>query len=142
MSENFSNELIDRIILFNRQIVDHRRESFGVNYERIERVFSKANLFNDIADQRTRIIKKATAILGGISWQQPFNNGNKTTAITFTKYFLQKNGFDLKISTDQEEDELIDLLVKTVYKFEDDSTIFTEIEEYLNGKVKSKSKLS
>ncbi|MHB8547324.1 MAG: Fic family protein [Nitrosotalea sp.] len=66
----------------------------------MEGVFSKANSFNDIKDQRTRIIKKATAVLGGISWQQPFNNGNKTIAIIVTKYFLQKNGFDLRLSTD------------------------------------------
>lgn len=142
MSENFSKELINRIILVNKRIVDHRQESFGVDYERIEEVFSKANSFNDITDQRTRIIKKAVAVLGGISWQQPFNNGNKTMAIIVTRYFLQKNGFDLKLSTDQEEDELIDLLVRTVYKFEDDPTIFSEIEEYLNRKVENKSKFS
>ncbi|MGI0065717.1 MAG: Fic family protein [Nitrosopumilaceae archaeon] len=139
MSENFSKEIINSIILGNKHIVNHRNESFGVNDERIEWVFSKANSFNDIKDQRTRIIKKATAILGGISWQQPFNNGNKTIAIILTKYFLQKNGFDLRLSTDQEEDELIDLLIRTVYKFEDDPTIFSEIEEYLNRKVENKS---
>ncbi len=139
MSENFSNELISNIILGNKHIVNHRNESFGVNDERIEWVFSKANSFNDIKDQRTRIIKKATAVLGGISWQQPFNNGNKTIAIIVTKYFLQKNGFNLRLSTDQEEDELIDLLVRTMYKFEDDPTIFSEIEEYLNRKVENKS---
>ncbi|MGI0060137.1 MAG: Fic family protein [Nitrosotalea sp.] len=139
MSENFSKELINSIILGNKHIVNHRNESFGVNEERIELVFSKANSFNDIKDQRTRIIKKATAVLGGISWQQPFNNGNKTMAIIVAKYFLQKNGFDLRLSTDQEEDELIDLLVKTMYKFEDDPTIFSEIEEYLNRKVENKS---
>ncbi|MGI0063012.1 MAG: Fic family protein [Nitrosotalea sp.] len=139
MSEDFSGELINNIILGNKHLVNHRNESFGVNDERIKWVFSKANSFNDIKDQRTRIIKKATAVLGGISWQQPFNNGNKTMAIIVAKYFLQKNGFDLRLSTDQEEDELIDLLVKTMYKFEDDPTIFSEIEEYLNRKVENKS---
>ncbi len=139
MSENFSKELINSIILGNKHIVNHRNESFGVNDERIEWVFSKANSFNDIKDQRTRIIKKSTAVLGGISWQQPFNNGNKTIAIIVTKYFLQKNGFDLRLSTDQEEDELIDLLIRTMYKFEDDPTIFSEIEEYLNRKVENRS---
>ncbi|HEX5457587.1 MAG TPA: Fic family protein [Candidatus Nitrosotalea sp.] len=139
MSEYFSKELINKIILGNEHIVSHRKESFGVNDERIEWVFSKANSFNDIKDKRTRIIKKATAVLGGTSWQQPFNNGNKTMAIIVTKYFLQKNGFDLQLSTDQEEDELIDLLIRTMYKFEDDPTIFSEIEEYLNRKVGNKN---
>lgn len=139
VSENFSKELINNIILGNKHIVNHRNESFGVDDERIEWVFSKANSFNDIKDQKTRIIKKATAVLGGISWQQPFNNGNKTMAIIVAKYFLRKNGFDLKLSTDQEEDELIDLLVRTMYKFEDDPTIFSEIEEYLNRKVENRN---
>jgi prophage maintenance system killer protein len=130
--ENFSPELIKNIIRGNEHIVSHRKESFGVNAERIEWVFSKVNSFNDIKDQRTRIIKKATAVLAGISWQQPFNNGNKTTALIVTKYFLRKNGFDLRLSTEQEEDELIDLLIKTMYKYEDDPTIFSEVEEYLD----------
>lgn len=135
MSENFSDELIKNIIHGNEHLVNHRKESFGVNDERIEWVFSKANSFNDVKDKRTRIIKKATAVLAGISWQQPFNNGNKTIALIVTKYFLLKNGFDLRISTEQEEDELIDLLTKTMYKYEDDPTIFSEVEEYLNRKV-------
>ena len=114
MSENFSDELIKDIIRGNEHIVGHRKESFGVNAERIEWVFSKVNSFNDVKDKRTRIIKKATAVLAGITWQQPFNNGNKTTAVIVTKYFLRKHGFDLRLSTETEEDELIDLLTKTV----------------------------
>jgi prophage maintenance system killer protein len=135
MSENFSDELIKNIIHGNEYIVSLRKESFGVNGERIEWIFSKANSFNDVKDKRKRIIKKTTAVLAGISWQQPFNNGNKTTAVIVTKYFLQKNGFDLRLSIEQEEDELIDLLTRTVYKYEDDPTIFSEVEEYLNRKV-------
>ncbi|HEU5220555.1 MAG TPA: Fic family protein [Candidatus Nitrosotalea sp.] len=135
MSENFSDELIKNIVHGNEHLVNHRKESFGVNYERIEWVFSKANSFNDVKDKRTRIIKKTTAVLAGISWQQPFNNGNKTIALIVSKYFLRKNGFDLRISTEREEDELIDLLTKTMYKYEDDLTIFSEVEEYLDRKV-------
>jgi hypothetical protein len=44
------------------------------------------------------------------------------------------------LRTEQEEDELIDLLTRTVYKYEDDSTIFSEVEEYLNRKVECRTK--
>jgi hypothetical protein len=41
MSENFSKELINSIILGNKHIVNHRNESFGVNDERIKGYFQK-----------------------------------------------------------------------------------------------------
>ena len=135
MSEIFTQELINNVIAANRHIVAHRGESFGCNIERLGTVFNNVNSFNNISDKRLRIIKKAAHLLGGITWQQPFSNGNKSTALVATKYFLRKNGFDLRLLTPQEEDELIDLLTRTIFKFEDDSTIITEVEEYLLRKV-------
>jgi prophage maintenance system killer protein len=137
MSENFLPERINDIILANRFIVEARRESFGVNLERLESVVNIVNAIteNDIPDQKRRIIVKASHLLGGITYRQPFDNGNKTTATTVTIDFLRRNGYDLPIVNENDEEEHISLLEETLYKFEDDQTIISDVEQYLWRKV-------
>lgn len=133
--EIFSEELLKNIIRVNHHIVNHRKEKFGCVLERLLNVFNKVNSFNEISDRRERIIKKTAHILGGLTWSQPFSNGNKRTALSISIYFLRKNGFDLPITNKGEEKELFDLLEKTVLKFEGDETIISEVEEYLLRKI-------
>lgn len=135
MLEIFSEELLKNVIRANHHIVNHRKEKFGCVLERLLNVFNKVNSFNDIVDRKERIIKKAAHILGGLTWSQPFSNGNKRTALTISIYFLRKNGFDLPIMSKGEEKELFDLLEKTIFKDESDETIISEVEDYLSKKV-------
>lgn len=135
MLEIFSEELLKNVIRANHHIVNHRKEKFGCVLERLLNVFNKVNSFNDIVDRRERIIKKTAHILGGLTWSQPFSNGNKRTALTISIYFLRKNGFDLPIMNKGEEKELFDLLEKTIFKDESDETIISEVEDYLSKKV-------
>lgn len=135
MLEIFSEELLKNVIRANHHIVNHRKEKFGCVLERLLNVFNKVNSFNDIIDRRERIIKKTAHILGGLTWSQPFSNGNKRTASTVSIYFLRKNGFDLPLMSKGEEKELFDLLEKTVFKDESDETIISEVEDYLSKKV-------
>ena len=133
--EIFSEELLKNVIRANHHIVNHRKEKFGCVLERLLNVFNKVNSFNDIVDRKERIIKKTAHILGGLTWSQPFSNGNKRTALTISIYFLRKNGFDLPIMSKGEEKELFDLLEKTIFKDESDETIISEVEDYLSKKV-------
>ena len=135
MLEIFSEELLKNVIRANHHIVNHRKEKFGCVLERLLNVFNKVNSFNDIVDRKERIIKKTAHILGGLTWSQPFSNGNKRTALTISIYFLRKNGFDLPIMSKGEEKELFDLLEKTIFKDESDETIISEVEDYLSKKV-------
>jgi len=135
MSENFSQEFISDIINVNRFLVAGRRESFDVSLERLHKVFDFVNEPIHISDDRVRIIVRAARILGGITFEQPFNNANKTTATTVTVDFLRSNGYDLPIINESDEEEHIELLEKTLYKFEGDHTIISEVEEYLLRKV-------
>ncbi len=138
MSEIFSQGVVSSIIQANRKIVLSRSESFGFNSERLKKVFDSVNAIHesDIPDKRKRIITKASHLLGGLTYEQPFNNGNKTTATTATTEFLRRNGYDLSIKTNEDEDEYIALLEKTLLKFENDPTIISEVEDYLSKKVK------
>ncbi|WP_420545846.1 Fic family protein [Nitrosopumilus sp.] len=104
--------------------------------ETLNAIFDKVNSFNDISDRRTRIIKKATHILAGISYNQPFIEGNRRTSHYLVKNFLGRNLYQLRFYNAKEEDQFADMLRRTAEeKFEDDPTIYSEVEEYLTRKV-------
>ena len=135
MRETFSEDDIEEIIQDNHDLVNERGDSFGVNREELDKIFGNVNNFDKILDRRIRIIKKSAWILGGITFYQPFNDGNKETALSLTTYFLRENEMDLPISSKSDKKEIYELLTKTVLKFEDDPTIISEIEDYLFKKV-------
>ena len=125
------------MIEYNKKIVESRGEGFEVDYRIIENIVARMNKFNNISDKRTRIVKKATTILAGICFYQPFFEGNKETALDATIGYLNNNGFNLKDKSQKEKKEIYDLLVKTVFKFPGDNTISREVEEYLDKNVVS-----
>lgn len=59
------------------------------------------------------------------------HNGNKSTALASGKMFLNRNGFDLSINNKQ----IYFLLERISMKFENDSSIYSEMEEFLFKKV-------
>lgn len=135
MTESFSHYEIEDVIIENRKTVEKRGEPFGVDREILSLIFDNVNSYIDLEDKRARISRKVAYLLGGISYHQPFNNGNKETALAWTIYFLRKNGFDLPRRNLNEKRELYDLMIKTSFKFENDPTIITEVEEYLLEKI-------
>jgi len=136
VTDIFSDKNIENVIDLNRQIVANRDEPFGLDdSQAFYNIFRRVNGFGSESDHKLRIVKKSATLLSGIVWKQPFKNGNKATASAITKYFLQKNGYFFPLSTDNDEREYFKLLERTVEKFEGDATIYSEIEEYLLGKV-------
>lgn len=132
-AEQFIDSEIQEIVKFNIKIVKERNERQGVNLDRLNEIFSFANSINpDIEpDRKKRILKKAARIISGITWLQPFDNGNKSTALASGKMFLNRNGFDLSINNKQ----IYFLLELISMKFENDSSIYSEREEFLFKKV-------
>jgi len=63
------------------------------------------------------------------------SEGNKEMALSLTIYFLRKNDFDLPINSKEEEKEIFDLLEKTIFKFEGDPTIISEVKGFLERRV-------
>jgi prophage maintenance system killer protein len=135
MSEIFSDMQIEAIIRDNKRLVEQRDQPFCVVKDRLEDRFSNVNSYNNIQNKRERIIRKATHILGGITYQQPFCEGNRETALTHTILFLRDNGFDLPLDKQEDKQEVYDLLYRTIFKDELDPTIITEIEQYLTKRV-------
>ncbi len=135
MSESFSNDEIEEIILDNKDLVEEREEPFGVDREKLKSVFSRLDSFNNVENKRDRIVRKASHILAEITWNQPFRDGNKEIALSVTKLFLRKNGLDFSLASHDEKREIFDLLIRTVFKFEGDPSIVSELEDYLSRKI-------
>ena len=139
MPDIFTGNVIENIIALNKLIVERRNESFGLDdTEVFYDTFRSVNEFNAIPDPRIRMIKKASKLLSGLVWGQPFKNGNKSTATAVTVYFLQKNGYDLRFVSKKEKQEYFQLLEDTAYKPEGDLTIYPDIENYLMKKIVKK----
>ncbi|MDE1840499.1 MAG: Fic family protein [Thaumarchaeota archaeon] len=135
MSEIFSDIQIKAIIRDNKRLVEQRGQPFCVVKDKLEDIFSNVNLHNNMQNKKERIIRKAAHILGGITYQQPFCEGNRETALAHTILFLRDNGFDLPLDKQEDRQEVYDLLYQTVFKDELDPTIITEIEQYLTKRV-------
>lgn len=132
--EKFSQSAIKNIILVNQHICKHRPEPHGVSEQLLNKIFSDVNENNEIKDKRKRVIKKASHILSGIIFHQPFTNGNKTTAETIMKYFLKINGYHLPMRSDEDSQNLINLEVSIspLCLFEDQyNKAFEMAENYL-----------
>lgn len=137
IKESYSESEIEQIIDFNRRTVEKRDEGFEVDRDLLYRIFKRLDNAST-TDRRTRIIKKASIILAGITFNQPFFEGNKETALAVTIDFLRQNGYDLAMKTPLQQLEIFNLLVKTVYKFPQDETIYSEIEEFLSKRIVKK----
>ncbi len=130
-SETLDSNDIELIISFNKQKVEERGEEFEVDKKLLSKIFVKMNSYNHIRDRRERIVRKASHILAGITFHQPFGEGNKETALALTVLYLNRNGFDLALEDKQIMDEIYDILTKTIREY----SIFGEVELYLLKRV-------
>lgn len=87
----------DKLVEFNRGLMQERGTHFGVNREELDRVFQGLDQFRSISDKDKRIISMAAWIAYGIAKERPFFNGNKRTASIACVRFLNANGYDLLI---------------------------------------------
>lgn len=110
MFEIFGQKDIEEVIEVNKLICSYDNEPVGVNMEILNSIFDKSNSFNDMPDRKTRIIKKATHIIVGISYNQPFVEGNRRTSHYLVKNFLRRNLFQLRFYNAKEEDQFANVL--------------------------------
>jgi len=126
------------VVSVNYFIVTSRKQKFGVNFEKLAEIFDYANdIFNllIVSDKRKAVVMTAGHIMAGIAYWQPFDDGNKTTALTVTRRFLRDNGYLLPVRGKTQKDSIYDLMNKTILKFETDKTIYSEVQEYLDKNV-------
>ena len=67
--------------------------------------------------------------MSGITFRQPFFEGNKTTALFTTVDFLRQNGFDLALETVSQEQEVYDLLVLVMHGQRDSEDVWDFLDK-------------
>lgn len=137
MSENLTSEEIDGVVEFNRTEIERYGGVFEITevdenylYNTLPRMIDS---HNHIQDRRTRIVKKATEIMSGITYDQPFFDANKRTALTATVLFLEKYGFTLPMHSFHFQLEIHELLNKVVVRPVGDPLIFSDVEKYIEN---------
>ena len=131
--EFFSPEAIKNISLINKHVIEKRPESFGIDdHTLLPKIFARVNQNYDLSNKNMRLIKRASHILAGIIFEQPFKNGNKATAFIVTQHYLKINGISFVV--DISDEALIQLLesVSPLFLNEDQyDTAFSTIESFL-----------
>ena len=125
----------------NKQICRQSNEIFGLDREEhLNNIISRIQNFDNVLDEKERIVKKIAIILGGFGYFQPFKNGNKRTALSISILFLRVNGFDLPYGDKQNKKVIFEILENSMFKFEGDD-VYTEVEDFLRKRiVKTQSK--
>lgn len=121
----------DQLIEADKQICKQSDEPFDVNMELLNPIIDDANSFDNIPDKKARTIKKVAHLIGETVFRQPFTNGNKRTALAVGILFLRNNGFNLPYGDKENKKKIFELLENTMFKFQDDPSIVSEIEDYL-----------
>ena len=135
--EIFSENAIKNISSINKHVVEKRPESFGVDDPSlITKIFERVNQYYHIPNKKVRLIKRASHVLAGIIFEQPFKNGNKSTAYIVTQHYLKING--LTFSANISDDEVIQLLesISPLFLNEDQYDVaFSSAEDFLNNNI-------
>lgn len=112
----------DDIITINKGIIEEWIESHPKNHEGVSSDKHKLEQILHEADNQESLLAKATYLLGAIAWAQPFAGGNKRTAYTTTKTFLQMNGYTLLVQTKGD----IEFLSKLLYEIQEERSELNE----------------
>src|SRR3989338_1963457 len=138
MPEFFQGNLNrDNVIEANKQICHQSKEIYGLDYpEKLDEIIVNIQNMDKIEDAKEQIIRKVSLLLAGLSYDQPFKNGNKRTSLSLTILLLRINHFDLPYDTKDKQREIFKLLESMMYKFEDDiPEIVIEIEDFLRERI-------
>ena len=135
--KRFEVHHIEDIIAWNRKEASERGESFGVKIDLLNDIIKKANMLSDTADNKERVIRQASTLLGSIVFEQPFNNANKATAISTTIQFLRLNGYELDLESEYTQDELLQMVESIMYLFEDQSELgIANVKAFLEKQIR------
>ena len=121
------------MIIIDREFCKDSNEVYGLDHPDIlQTILDEYNSFDGMEDGKEKAVLKGTCLLAGLVWGQPFKNGNKRTALAISRVMINENHHRIKdYETEEKQEEVYDLLEKTMLKMEGDPTIKTELESYL-----------
>ena len=138
MSDFFKGELdSENIIDANKQICQQSNEPFGLdNPEKLDEIISNIRAIDRIEDEKEKVIRKISILIVGLSYDQPFKNGNKRTSLAISILLLRLAHYDISFHNKEQKKEVFDLLEGLMYKFEDDIPMLTdEVEDFLRSRI-------
>jgi prophage maintenance system killer protein len=104
---NLTEELIIEI---NKGIIREWLEENPTAFEAIHVNSDDLKNILKMVNEQENLIMKASYLLAGISWTQPFSGGNKRTAFVCADTLLRLHGFRLAIDNENEQEHLRNLL--------------------------------
>ena len=138
MSDFFKGELdSDNVIDANKQICRQSNEEFGLdNPKKLDEIISNIRAIDRIEDEREKIIRKISILIVGLSYDQPFKNGNKRTSLVISILLLRLVHYDIPFYTKEQKHEVYNLLENLMYKFEDNvPKLIDEVEDFLRTRI-------
>jgi len=103
---------LELIIEINKGIIQEWLEQNPTAFEAVDVNQDELKTILKLVDKQENLIMKASYILGGISWAQPFSGGNKRTAFVCADTLLRLNGFRLLVDDENEQEYLRKLLLE------------------------------
>ncbi|MDH2907054.1 MAG: Fic family protein [Candidatus Nitrosotalea sp.] len=103
---------IELVIEINKGIIQEWLEQNPTAFEAVNANRDELKNILNMVNKQENLIMKASYILGGISWAQPFSGGNKRTAFVCADTLLRLNGFRLAIDDENEQEYLRKLLLE------------------------------
>ena len=136
MKEIFSSEEIQEIIYDNSDRCAEKQEYHSVDRPLLLEIFGQVNTCDGLSEIKNRIIRKTAYIISLIPNRQPFQECNRSTAVSTAIDFLRANNLDLPLTTDEQTKELRNVLDIAKEKNKDDPTLLSDVENYLSKSVR------
>jgi|GEM_PF-702425 len=111
IDENFLIEINKKILLREKERTGKEVVIEAVP-QNLAQVFPKVSEYGTSGNTEQDLIQKATAIMAAIPWLQAFFDGNRRTSIVAAGTFLRDNGYELDISSEEENIELREMLIE------------------------------
>lgn len=111
IDENFLIEINKKILLREKERTGKEVVIEAVP-QNLAQVFPKVSEYGTSGNTEQDLIQKATAIMAAIPWLQAFFDGNRRTSIVAAGTFLRDNGYELDISSEEENIELRKMLIE------------------------------
>lgn len=109
---------VDAIIQINLDILKKWLEENPSIHEGIAVNNDRLNEVIEIVKQQEGLILKASYLMGGIAWAQPFAGGNKRTGVVCADTFLRMNGYRLDVKSEED----IEYMRKLLFEIQEERT--------------------
>jgi prophage maintenance system killer protein len=135
LREIFTDEEIQEIIFDNSDRCTEKQEYHSVDNGLLLEIFQQVNACNSLTEVKRRIIRKAAYLISLIPNRQPFQECNRSTAVSATIDFLRANNLDLPLKNPTQISALRSIIDLAKKKNRDDPTLLSDVENYLVGNV-------